>query len=100
MRHTLQFSLNVPMQENEFHGRLPALVSPHHLHQIHIVNEPPCQFQTSDAKLDIWKLSFDGVDFLWQLLLRMDQEDNHPIIQDNLHVDATFEEAKHQFLVF
>lgn len=100
MVHTLWSSKEVSMQGNEFHGMLPILVSLQHLHQIHIKNEQPCQFQTSGVKLDIWKLSLYGFDFLSQLVLHKNQQDSGPTVQGGLYFDATFEEEEHQPLVF
>lgn len=65
MMHTLWSSSEASVLGNGFYDKLPTLASLHHLHQIHIKNELPCQFQISSVKLDIWKLSLDGFDFVF-----------------------------------
>lgn len=92
MMHTLWSLKEASMQGNEFHGMLSILASLHHLPQIHIKNEQPCQFQTSGVKPDIWKLSLYDFDFLSQPLSQKNQQDSDPRVQDNLHFYATFEE--------
>lgn len=100
LHNTLLSSQDAPMKGNELHGMLPILFSLLRHHHIHIKNVLPCQFQTSDVEPEILKVFQHDPLFLSHLILCRDPQDDDPIVLDEMHIYATFEGAKHQFVVF